>query len=314
MQMSRGELLFAGCVQFPAGTGADGKMRTLDIPVLAVENDGIVELSVRNGSATEIVAVDAGHLRKFRPYPGVCPNHAASSGGWIAATGTAASDIFTTTNPHGLMVGDRVIFAVGGGGGDAGATVNLYDSVVNPTGLMTDFVFQGSATPGGTVLNVDAAEEVLFRYVASPTNAIPSANGVVATDVYNCLTPHGLTVGDAVILNANATVDIVVVNTVYYVIATASALQFQLSAARGGTTLNVGATDAVMLKLVDEFVSLTTFSVPKFAAGTYLVNVAGLVSKVVQGFGASPGGSRLCFSPGDQTYDAFAVSVEIRRA
>ncbi|HUV04667.1 MAG TPA: hypothetical protein VMX94_06120 [Armatimonadota bacterium] len=303
--LSKGELLFQGVARFPAATGADGAMRVIDVPVLGAEDDGIVEVAVRNGSASEILAVDVGGMRKFRPYP------KDFGGKWMNAACADTLATLTTLKPHGLKVGDRVIFDGTGGG----LTANLYYYVVDPLFLMTDFVFQVSATPGGTVFNIDSDTETNnFRYLPSPISAIPSAAGVIATDVYNCATPHGLTVGDAVILDANATVDVVAANTVYYVIATATALQFQISATRGGTTLDVAATTAVALKLAPEFVSLTTFAVPKFAAGTYLVNVAGLASKIVQGFAASPDGGRICISPGDQTYVEFAASVEIRRA
>ena len=302
--LSKGELIFSGVAQFPAGTGANGKMLVIDLPRLAVEDDGIVELSVRNGSASEVLAVDVGHLRKFRPYP------KDFGGTWMEAACADTAATLTTAKPHGLKVGDRVIFDGTGGG----LTADLYYYVVDPLFLMTGYVFQVSATPGGAAFNIDSDTETnSFRYLPSPIDLIPSAAGSVAGDTYTCATPHGLTVGDAVIL-VGPTVDIVVANTIYYVIATPSALVYRLSAARGGTVLNCGATDAVVVKLVEEFVSLTTFTVPTWAAGTYLVNVAGLVSKIVQGLGAAPDGGRICISPSDQIYAEFAASVGIRRA
>ena len=303
---AKGELLWSGVLDFPAATGSNGLVRVVDVPSL-LDND-YVEVIVRNASGTEDITVRLGHLEKMRPYR-------RGSQKRMSCTPSVALDTLTTVLPHNLKVGDRVAFEET----SCGFTVNVYYYVI-PSTLMTDFVFQLSASPGGTTVDINAATAKVFDFVPSPVLNLPSANGVIATDVYNCLTPHGLAVGDAV--QADATVDIVVKDTYYYVIATATQLQFQLSASRNGTTLDVAATTAVALHLVDEFYQLTSFVVPKWASGAQLVPVvgatyagpmAGMESRIVQGFALGSNGGRICVSPGDQIYSAFAVGVEIRR-
>jgi hypothetical protein len=313
MNLGRGEILFEGVANFPALTGADGLMRVIDVPRLAVENDGIVEVSIKNGSndaSCGTLAVDVGHMRKFRAYPG------ERALDWASATGTAATDIFTSPKPHNLRVGDRVIFKVGGAGGDAGASLTVPYFVVNPTGLMTDYVFQVSATPGGgAVLNVDAAEEVFFRYLPSPTDAVAVAAAGAADNIFTTLVPHGLVVGDTLVVKA-ATGNLVA-GTLYYVLATATLTTFTVAPNQGGTIFDPCPTvdlTGVAFYLAEEFVSLTSFSVAPSAAATYLVNTAGVVSKIVQGFAAAPNGGRICISPAAQDAAvAFAVFVQIRR-
>ncbi len=320
--MAKGELLFEGVANFPAMTGADGVSRYIDVPSLPLFDPGFVELSVRNGSLdadSGTLAVDVGHLRTFRPYP-------KPDGVWALATGTAATDLFTSVNPHGLKVGDRVIFKVGPAGGDAGASVTIPYYVVNDLGLMTDRVFQVTAIPGGkgagsaqTLLNVDAAEEVFFRYLASPLPdvGLPPASIESDDNIFTTLVPHGLVVGDAVEVRVATTDCNLVRKTIYYVLATATLTTFTVAPGRGGTIFDpcaAGDLAGIVMYLAQEFVSLTSFSVPVFAAGTYLVNPTGLVSKIVQGFAAGPEGGRITISPAAQNAAAFAVAVQIRRA
>lgn len=302
--MPKGELLWAGCVEFPAATGADGAMKVVDLPQLAIGAEDRFLLSVRNGSEDEDIAVDVGHMLAARPYPR-----------GTERLGCMAADVLstiTTVKRHNLKIGDRIAFEGTGGG----VTADLYYYVIPSPALMTDYVFQISAAPGGAAVNLNADAANVFTYVPSPLAGVylPSLAGSVAGDTYTCGSYHGLAKGDAVI--ADATVDICVKDVVYYVIdAGLTAKVFSLSAARGGTVLNVGATTAITtLRLAEEFYSLTTFSVPKWAAGTYLVNVAGMASKVIQGWPFGPSGGRICVSPGDQTYDAFCVTFDIRRA
>jgi hypothetical protein len=301
--MGRGEVLWQGGCGFPAATGADGAMRTIDVPALGVGSEERLLLSMRNGSALEDLAVVVGHVHKFRPFPR--RSHVRREN-----TCQNSANTVTTVLPHCLAPGDRIAFEGDGGG----VTANVYYYVIDSARL-TDFVFQFSATPGGAAFNVDSDSETnAFDFVPSPELLLPSAAGVVATDVYETATPHGLTVGDTVMLSTSATVDCLTVFTTYYVIATPTTLSFQLSATRGGSTVNVGATTAVILKLSDEFVAVTSFTLAKWAAGTYLVNVAGMEGKVVQGWPLGASGGRITVSPGDQTYDAFWVSAEVRRA
>ena len=322
--MAKGEILFEGCANFPAMTGADGVSRYIDVPALPHFGDGFVELSVRNGSLdadSGTLAINVGHLRKFRPYP-------KTAKAWQIATGTAATDIFTTVQPHGLAVGDRIMFKVGPAGGDAGASLTVPYYVVDDVGKMTDFVFQVTAIEGGngagaaqTVLNVDAADEVYYQYLPSPKYDTPVCSCAFATNIFTSASPHGLVVGDAVVLKTQASVasdSNLVLGTIYYVLATATLTTFTIAPGRGGTIFdpcaNATALAGVEFTLASEFVSLTTFSVPVFAAGTYLVDPTGLVSKVIQGFAAAPEGGRITISPSAQNAAAFNVAVQIRRA
>lgn len=304
--MSKGELLWSGCCEFPAATGADGAKKYIDVPRLSIGSEEQFLLNIRNGSEDEILAVDIGQMLVMRPY---------ANDGNVRRQECMVADVLatiTTTMPHRLKVGDRIAFEGTGGG----VTADLYYWVIPSPALMTDFVFQISATPGGAAVNLNADAANVFTYVASPVAGVylPSLAGSVASDTYTCGSYHGLAKGDAVI--ADATVDICVKDVVYYVIdAGLTAKVFSLSAARGGTVLNVGATTPVTtLRLAEEYFSHTSFSVAAWAAGTYLVPVAGMVSKLIQGWPFGPTGGRIYVHPGDQTYDAFCVSASIRRA
>jgi hypothetical protein len=300
--MPKGELLWSGCCEFPAATGTDGAMKFMDVPRLAIGSEETFLLSVRNGSEDEIINLNVGQMLAARPYPRDEVVRRQS------CTAADVASTITTLKPHRLKVGDRIAFEGTGGG----VTADLYYWVI-PSILMTDFVFQISATFGGAAVNLNADAANVFTYVPSPNLVIPAAAGSVAGDTYTCATYHGLAKGDAVVSDVSA--DIIVAGTVYYVIdAGFTAKVFSLSAARGGLVLNVGATTAQNFRVVEEFYSHTTFTVPLFAAGTYLVPVAGMISKLIQGWPYGANGGRILVSPGDQTYDAFCVTAEIRRA
>jgi hypothetical protein len=299
----KGELLFTGVCEFPEGTGADAPVggRYIDVPALGIGTEDTVKLSIINGSATESIAVNIGHMDIVRPYQRRL--HVP-----LVATCADTLATLTTTVPHNLSVGDRVIFNGTGGG----LTANLYYYVVDPSLLMTDYVFQVSATPGGAIFNIDSdTETVGFDYVESPNITVPPATGN-ADNTFTTLSPHGLTVGDAVI--SKATTDAVVVNVKYYVLAVTSALVFTLaSAVRGGTVLNLTDNTVHNLQLAEQFFSLVVpWDVAVNAAETYLVAPTGLISDIVQGFVIGTGG-RIRFFPDDQTYATFAVIITIRR-
>ena len=214
-----------------------------------------------------------------------------------------------------------MIFKVGDAGGDAGAALTVPYFVVNPTGLMTDYIFQVSAVPGGgTLLNVDAAEEVFFRYLPSPTDAVPVAAAEADDNIFTTLVPHGLVVGDTLVVKS-ATGNLVA-GTRYYVLATTTLTTFTVSAAQGGTIFDPCPTvdlTGVAFYLAEDFVVLTSFSVavsaPAVVAGSGLVNQTGVISKIVQGFAAAPNGGRITIAPADDDAAvAFAVFVQIRRA
>lgn len=299
MGLAKGQLLFRGVVHFPAGTGADGTMQVMDVPVLPIEQNDNVLLNIRNGSKDENLAVDVGHYMAVYPYN-------RNNQKMLPCTTQDTENTFTTTQPHNLHIGDRIYFTGTGGG----VTANLYYYVITIT---SDYVFQVSTTPTGSAFNVNANSTNFFDFVPSPTGNVNVASSSVAGDTFTCSVPHGLTVGDCV--KFSVAHDIALAGVKYYVIAVTSIYVFQISAARGGTTLDVANNVATGIFAIDpEFFSLTTLTVPKFAAASYLVNVAGLVSKVVQGWPFSDSGGRLTFSPGDQIYDAFTVFVSIRRA
>lgn len=119
---------------------------------------------------------------------------------------------------------------------------------------------------------------------------------------------HGLHVGDAVVFSGEG--GGVTAGVVYYVVETADANTFQVSASRGGMTFGV-ADDGVTntFHIADEFFALTTIDVPKFAAGTTTAPVAGLVSSIIQGWN----GGRLAFEKSAVTAAAFSAYVEVRR-
>lgn len=298
MGLSKGSILWSGGVLFPAGTGADGLMQVLDVPELPVTDADQLMLSIRNTSKDENLTVDVGTVMTVKQYVRTEQKR-------LECSTDDTADTFTTIEPHKLHIGDRIAFEGTGGG----VTADIYYYVV---AIASAFVFQVSATYGGAVFNVNAATTNAFDFVPSPDGNVNVASSSIAGDTFTCATKHGLTVGDCIIFSvAN---DAALANVKYYVIATSTAYTFQISASRGGTTLDVLADAGTgVFALCPEFFSLTTIQVPKFAASSYLVNVAGCVSKIVQGWPFGNTGGRLCFSPGDQTYDAFSVFASIRR-
>jgi len=292
--------IFTGCAEFPAGTGADAVMRTIDVPDLGLSTRNAVVVGVRNGSEDEDITVSLGNMSVFSPYT-------RGDQVSIACTPAADTDNWTTATAHNFSYGDRVIFTGAGGG----VTANVYYYVI-PAATDSSTVFSVSATPGGTVFNVANATANVVDYAPSPlsTDSIACA-GAVDTDIYTSTAAHGLTKGDC--LMTATTVDCLTLLTPYYVIATATGTTFQLSAARGGSTVNVGATTAQTLYLPEEYAEHTSFTVPKFAASSYTANVAGIETRLVSGWPQS-GGGRICVSPTDQTYDAFCATVTIWRA
>ena len=308
--LPKGELLFAGVTEFAAAAGT-GIMRVLNIPPLPGGLDDQYLLTVRNGSEAEDLLVDVGHCVYFQPYR-------RNNQKRIAVTAANTGDLFTSATPHNFKVNDRLVFEGTGGG----VTANLYYYVITNE-FLTATTFQVSATPGGSLQALNANAANVCDVVGSKTSSdVIYATGVVATDVYTSkdslgnAVPHGFTIGDCI--EADVAVDIIAAMTKYYIRTIPSATTFTLGAARGTgvTVINVGATDLVTFHVECEYASLTSFTVPKFAASSFTANVAGIVTKVIQGwpFGGDQGG-RLTFSPGtDGTYTAFAATVEIRRA
>jgi len=120
---------------------------------------------------------------------------------------------------------------------------------------------------------------------------------------------HGLAVGDAIEFSGDG--GGVTVGRVYYVVAVSDADTFQVSTTRGGTAFNVDADhETNTFHIAEEFFALTTFAVPKFAAGTSTAPVAGLVSALVQGWN----GGRLMLEKSAATAAAFSAYVEVKRA
>jgi hypothetical protein len=301
-----GELIWCRSVGWPTNSG---QLRYIDIPALenVAYNDKLI-LSVRNGSAEAILGVDVGYNKVVRPY-------IRGSQVSITATSTNATDVLTTATPHNFSVGDRVVFT--NGTGDASLDSTLYYYVVNPTGLMTAYVFQVSATPGGAVKTLDSdTDTVVVDYVPSPVLAVPAAIGA-ADDTFTCTAHHGLTVGDPLSVILAATDNGVASNTTYYVKSTATSKTFTLaSAVPDGTVLNVtGTTASIVFKMVEQFFSLTTFTVPVAAAATAYAGPTGLNSKVVEGCPLGYMPCQLRMNAGtDSTYNEFWAYAEILRA
>ena len=312
--MPKGELLWEGVAYFPPITGADELMRTIKVPPLAHFDDGFVELSVRNASgdlSCGTLAVDVGHMRKFRPYPKEAKR--------LVCMASNAGESFSRLDgrPHGLKVGDRVYFTVGSAGGDASMSLTAPYWVIDYLGTMTDFVFSVSAVQGGGAVKLtDADEEVICWYLPTPTDAVVSAVFDDADDIADTATLHGLTIGDAVTVKVAA--GNLVAGTVYYVLTTPTLTSFTLSASQGGATFDAcpaAADITAALYMAEEFVSLTTFGVPVAAAATYLLNNPANVSKIIQGFAAAPNGGVICISPaGKDAAAQWTVALQIRRA
>lgn len=139
-----------------------------------------------------------------------------------------------------------------------------------------------------------------------------SPTGVVACTMNN--TPntvtaaaHGLKVGDAI--KFSATAGGVTAGTLYYVIAVSDANTFQFATGRGGSAFEITADIANTFQIAEEFFALTTFDVPAFAAESTTAPVAGLVSKIVEGWA----GGRLMIEKSAATAAAFNAYVEVRR-
>lgn len=143
--------------------------------------------------------------------------------------------------------------------------------------------------------------------------ALTTPRGEVACTMNNTgdtitLVAHGLNLGDAITFSGAG--GGVTVGVVYYVMAVSNANTFQVSTARGGTAQVLNADAANMFTVADEFFALTTINVSKFAAGTSIAPIDGLVSTLVQGWN----GGRLMLEKSAATAAAFSAYVEVRRA
>jgi hypothetical protein len=312
--MPKGELLFETVAHFPPITGADELMRIIKVPSLAHFDNGYVELSVRNASSDAscgTLAIDVGHMRKFRPYPKEVRA--------MVCMASNAGESFSRLDgrPHGLKLGDRVYFKVGGAGGDASMSLTASYWVIDYLGTFSDFVFSVSAVQGGgAIKTTDADEEVICTYLATPIDGVVSAVFDDADNIADTAVPHGLSIGDAVTVKVAA--GNLVAGTVYYVLTVPTLTSFTVSASQGGATFDAcpaAADITAALFMAEEFVSLTTFSVPVAAAATYLVNNPANVSKIIQGFAAAPTGGVICISPAAKdAAPEWTVAIQIRRA
>ena len=154
-----------------------------------------------------------------------------------------------------------------------------------------------------------------YPATTSPTGAVAVTDTTAGATKTFTAAAHGLHIGDAVVFTGDG--GGVTAGTVYYVITTADADTFQVSTTRGGSAFAVDADDETnSVSIAQEFFALsngsavTTIAVPKFAAGTSVAPVAGLVVAVVQGWT----GGRLMVEKSAATAAAFSCYVEIRRA
>lgn len=291
---AKGELLWSGNVGW--GLNEDS-MEYLDVPPLPIGSEEQFLLSVRNGSGTVDLVANVGHMSKCVPFK-------RGERRALACTAANSGDTFTTAVPHKLVVGDRVKFTGTGGG----VTANLYYYVITVTSA---FVFQVSTAPGGSLqaLNADAANVVDVVPTNEDEVTVTSTQDAAAT--FTCTDDHGLSIGDAIVFSGDG--GGVTAGNVYYVIATSTTKVFQVSTTRGGSAFNVDADNETnTFHIVDEFFALTSFDIPKFSAGTTTAPVAGLVSKVITGFGHY--GGRINFEKSAATAAAFFAYAEIRRA
>jgi hypothetical protein len=143
---------------------------------------------------------------------------------------------------------------------------------------------------------VDMTVNVGHLVYGFPTGATTETTWVcteaaTATDIITCVA-HGLKHGDAVTPVESARG--LTAGTVYYVVGANAATDvtadtFALAAARGSASLaNITGDDdevPVTLQLVAEFAEYTSFTVPKFAAGSSTAPIAGFASRNIGSFG-----------------------------
>jgi hypothetical protein len=123
---------------------------------------------------------------------------------------------------------------------------------------------------------------------------------------------HGLTVGDCIVFGT--ALGGVTVGTKYYVVVVTDADNFQFATARGAAAFTVDNTaGANTYTITSEFFVLSNIFVPKFAAGTTVAAVAGLVSRIISGWPYGPSGGRLSIMKSAATAAIFSVYAEIRR-
>ena len=199
-----------------------------------------------------------------------------------AVAWTADQDIIKTLDVPLLPIGDeeRCLLSIRNGS----AVVDLNVDI----GSM-EYVYPASTTPRGTVacLTVDTGDKVT----------------AVA---------HGLAVGDCIVFGTVA--GNTVVGTKYYVISVADADTFQFATVRGAAAFTVDATEgANTFTISDEFFVMTSVLVPKAAAGSTVLAVPGLVSRIISGWPFGKTGGRLSFMKSAATAAIFGAYAEIRR-
>ena len=145
---------------------------------------------------------------------------------------------------------------------------------------------------------------------STPRTAI-SALANPTTDTWTAAA-HGFKVGDAATVS-DATGGLTP-GVIYYVITTASANTFQVSALREGTAANVADIETNNFTIAEEFVELTRETVVSFAAASTVLPVAGLKRVLVSGWPMRKDTGRLYFAKATSaTATAFKVYVEIRK-
>jgi len=189
--------------------------------------------------------------------------------------------------------------------------VKTLDVPLLPIGDEEQFLL--SVRNGSSV--VDLTVDVGFLSEVYPSSTTPRVETACTTvdvgDKVTCV-GHGLVVGDCIVFGD--TEGGVTVGTKYYVIAVADADNFQFATARGAAAFTVDATaGANTFTVTEEFFVLTSISVPKFAAGTTVAAVAGLVCRIISGWPYGPDGGRLSFMKSAATAAIFGAYAEIRR-
>jgi hypothetical protein len=128
---------------------------------------GLVTLTAASGGGNSVVTVGAKNAEVFRVGDKVKVIRYQTTRTISDATGEAASDLFTTTHAHGLVIGQRVVSTAKTGG--AGFTLGTHYVVAAPSAT----TFKLSDTPGGAPIDftTDITALTLVVAVAPPSVA-----------------------------------------------------------------------------------------------------------------------------------------------
>jgi hypothetical protein len=179
-----------------------------------------------------------------------------------------------------------------------------------PTDMMGNSQWQLNVRNGSAT--VDLTVHVGFMVKCFPQAATPKGSITVTpdagADTFTCVA-HGLLIGDGVVFSGTG--GGVVAGTTYYVITTADADTFQISADRGGSAFDVANATENTCAIAAEFMELTSFAVERFAGATSTAPVGGLYGVVLTGLAPNQT-VRLYLAKSAPTAAAFRAYAELR--